>query len=131
MSNGATGDLLTFVQMIAFGVVGFGIIILTARSILTAINKGPVNLSIAAGPNVEIATAGANPGLSPPLPDGSEPGDGTFGGAAEEADDLGVQMTRVQGKLKASSLRKVTQLVDMHPDATLAIIRSWIATDTK
>jgi len=130
-SGKATGDLLTFVQMIAFGVVGFGIIILTARSILTAINKGPVNLSIAAGPNVEIATAGANPGLSPPLPDGSEPGDGTFGGAAEEADDLGVQMTRVQGKLKASSLRKVTQLVDMHPDATLAIIRSWIATDTK
>ena len=49
----------------------------------------------------------------------------------EEANDLNVQMARVEGKLKASSLRKVTQLVDMHPDTTLAIIRSWIATDTK
>ena len=38
-------------------------------------------------------------------------------------------MANVQGQLRASAIRKVTQLVERHPDTTLAIIRAWIATD--
>src|ERR1700712_2761774 len=45
----ANGDLITFVQMVAFGVVGFGIIILTARSIFAALNKQPVSLAMVGG----------------------------------------------------------------------------------
>jgi flagellar M-ring protein FliF len=40
-----------------------------------------------------------------------------------------VTMSNIQGQLRASSIRKVTQLVDRHPDTTLGIIRGWIATD--
>lgn len=124
----ATGDLVTFVQMIAFGVVGFGIIILTARSIFAALNKQSVGLTIGR-PAGEIADGGS-PGIG--LPQASALGIGHSGGGsalnAPDDDDI-VTMSNIQGQLRASSIRKVTQLVDRHPDTTLGIIRGWIATD--
>jgi flagellar M-ring protein FliF len=125
------GDLLTFVQMIAFGVVGFGIIILTARSIFAALNKGSGSLTIAGGGAGEIAGGGslgiAQPGSAGAL--GIEHG-GTEGGQAAQADDDDTMtMNNIQGQLRASSIRKVTQLVDRHPDTTLGIIRGWISAD--
>ena len=116
------GDLITLIQMIAFGTVGFGIIILTARSILAALNKPPAMIAV---------------------PDGSAGGGaiGTTPGANALAietgsDDLGpmddeetVTMNQIHGQLRASSLRKVAQLVEQHPDTTLGIIRAWIAAD--
>lgn len=129
----ANRDLVTFLQMIAFGVVGFGIIILTARSIFTALNKPPVGLTIA-GPAAggmagEITDAGTPGAISlQPAPLGI--GHAATGNAlATVEDDDIVTMSNIQGQLRASSIRKVTQLVDRHPDTTLGIIRGWIATD--
>ena len=73
----ATGDLVTFLQMIAFGVVGFGIIILTARSIFAALNKQSVGLTIGR-PAGEIADGGS-PGIG--LPQAGALGIGHSGGA--------------------------------------------------
>jgi flagellar M-ring protein FliF len=129
----ANGDLVTFVQMIAFGVVGFGIIILTARSIFAALNKQSPNLTIAGAAMGEIAGGGISIGLTGPGQQGSAPlGIGHGGseiGQARTDDDDTMTMSNVHGQMRASSIRKVTQLVDQHPDTTLGIIRAWIATD--
>jgi flagellar M-ring protein FliF len=125
----ANGDLVTFVQMIAFGVVGFGIIILTARSIFATLNKPAVGLAIA-GSTGELADGGGHTALA--LSQGGLPrlGHSAAEGAnaAAEDDDV-VTMSNIQGQMRASAIRKVTQLVDRHPDTTLGIIRGWIATD--
>jgi flagellar M-ring protein FliF len=129
----ANGDLITFLQMIAFGVVGFGIIILTARSIFAALNRQSTTLSIA-GPAAVGQIAGS-PGTSVATigqPAGTALGigyNGAEGAASRAEDDDTVTMNSIQGQLRASSIRKVTQLVDRHPDTTLGIIRAWIATD--
>jgi flagellar M-ring protein FliF len=122
------GDLLTFVQTIAFGVVGFGIIILTARSIFEALNKQSASMTVAGGAAAEIT------GVSAPAIGQQNAGAVAIGHnvamaahAQIEEDDM-VIMNNIQGQLRASSIRKVTQLVDMHPDTTLGIIRGWIAT---
>jgi flagellar M-ring protein FliF len=129
----ANGDLITFLQMIAFGVVGFGIIILTARSIFAALNRQSTTLSIAGpaavgqiagSPGTSVATIGQPAGAA--LGIGYNPADGA---ASRAEDDDTVTMNSIQGQLRASSIRKVTQLVDRHPDTTLGIIRAWIATD--
>jgi flagellar M-ring protein FliF len=129
----ANGDLVTFVQMIAFGVVGFGIIILTARSIFAALNKQSPNLAIAGAAMGEIAGGGTSIGLTGPGQQGSAllgigHGGAEIGQASADEDDT-MTMSNVQGQMRASSIRKVTQLVDQHPDTTLGIIRAWIATD--
>jgi flagellar M-ring protein FliF len=121
------GDLLTFVQMIAFGIVGFGIIILTARSIFAALGKQTASLSIAGGAAGEIG-GGYAPGIGQQGGVALGIANGGSDGAPAEEDETMV-MNNIQGQLRASSIRKVTQLVDMHPDTTLGIIRGWMALD--
>lgn len=129
LAGKANGDLITFLQMIAFGVVGFGIVILTARSIFAALNKQAGTLSITGAP-------GAEPGSSGTLGIGHQPSgalgighSAAEGGPAGGDDDDTMSMSNVQGQLRASAIRKVTKLVDQHPDTTLGIIRGWISTD--
>lgn len=120
------GDLITFIQVIAFGVVGCGIIILTARSIFNTLNKSANGLAIAGTPAEEIAGAGPGPALGQAA--GSLRIEQADAGDDPE-DDETVTMNNVRGQMRASSIRKVTTLVDRHPDTTLGIIRGWISTD--
>ena len=122
----SNGDLVSFVQMIAFGVVGFGIIILTARSIFAALNKQTVGLAMggSAGEIADGSVAGVGSSPAGTLSIG-----GTESGPSVPEDDDTLTMNNIQGQLRASSIRKVTQLVDRHPDTTLGIIRGWISTD--
>jgi flagellar M-ring protein FliF len=132
----ANSDLITFVQMIAFGVVGFGIVILTARSIFAALNKHAPTMTIAGGAAGEI-TNGVSQSGSFPLPQGSSlvlahgAGGGPGGGGGQPGvdEDDTLTMSNIQGQLRASAIRKVTTLVDQHPDTTLGIIRAWMAVD--
>jgi flagellar M-ring protein FliF len=118
--------LVTFVQMIAFGVVGFGIIILTAKSIFATLNKPAVGLALPGGVTGELPGGG---GVGP-LPGSAALGiGGPEGALAVEDDDDTVTLSQIQGQMRASSIRKVVQLVDRHPDTTLGIIRGWISTD--
>jgi flagellar M-ring protein FliF len=129
------GDLLTFIQMVAFGVVGFGIIILTARSIFAALNKPVASLSLTATAGVPAGpVAGASIGSRIPMVQQSNalgiehsPAAGPRP-AIEEDDSL--TLNNIKGQLRGSSVRKVVNLVDQHPDTTLGIIRGWISTDS-
>jgi flagellar M-ring protein FliF len=131
----ANADLITFIQMVAFGVVGFGIIILTARSIFAALNKPVAGLSIAGGAPGQIA--GGTVGSAGAIASGGQPGnvlgiahspgEGTH---PEGDDDEGLTLSNIQGQMRASSVRKVVSLVDQHPDTTLGIIRGWISADS-
>ena len=91
-------DLITFVQIIAFGVVGFGIIILTARSIYTALNKQPAALTIsaAAGSELAIGLAGSAAAAAGGTA-GIEHSDGTRISAEDEET---MTMNNIQGQLR-------------------------------
>jgi flagellar M-ring protein FliF len=127
------GDLITFVQMVAFGVVGFGIIILTARSIFASLNR-PSSTPGLAG-NTQMQIGGTEPGQVPAPPSGTLAIERSSGEAARAPaivagdDDDTVIMGNIQGQLRASSIRRVLKLVDEHPDTTMAIIRGWISSD--
>jgi flagellar M-ring protein FliF len=40
-----------------------------------------------------------------------------------------IDINRVEGRVKASSLKRVSQIVDKHPEESLAILRSWLHTE--
>jgi flagellar M-ring protein FliF len=133
------GNLMKTLQMVAFSIVGIGVILLTARSIFAGLARPPATMAVA-GPQTEQLVAGgsglslepqagaggtrsiAAGGVPRGLPDESE--------APPEEDEM-VTLARIQGQMRSSSIRKVTQLVDRYPDATLGIIRGWIAADNK
>lgn len=115
-------ELMSFVQIIAFGVIGLVIIVLTARSIYANLNRPPATITMASADNM-LASGGSA------LGSGGGGGGGGSGeaGQAMLADDSTVAVGNVQ--VKASSIRKVVQLVENHPNETLAIIRGWMASD--
>ena len=40
-----------------------------------------------------------------------------------------IDVDRIEGRVRASSLRRVGEIVDRHPDETLAIVRTWLHAD--
>lgn len=59
-------------------------------------------------------------------PGGSMAAGGAAGGA-EGGEDAGmVEVANVEGQLRASSIRKLTGLVEQHPDESLTIVRAWM-----
>ena len=41
-------------------------------------------------------------------------------------DESMVNLAQIEGQMRASSLRRLTELVDKHPDETLSIMRGWM-----
>ena len=48
------------------------------------------------------------------------------GGEDEEDLDELIDIDKVEGRVKASSLRKISDIVDKHPEEALAIVRTWL-----
>jgi len=44
----------------------------------------------------------------------------------EDEDDAMIDMQRVEGKVKASSVKKVEDIVDNYPSETVSVLRSWM-----
>lgn len=45
-------------------------------------------------------------------------------------DDAMVNLSNIQGQMRASSLRKVAELIDKHPDESISIVRGWMHQET-
>ncbi len=89
--------------------------------------------------NAAIAAAGRNGGapLSLPGPDG-KPISVAGGGGSEDLPSVPVPAVRarqsidfsnVEGNVKDSSLKKIAEIVDRHPDEAVAILRNWLYQD--
>jgi flagellar M-ring protein FliF len=72
-------------------------------------------------------------GVTLALADGSSGGGvamiGGGGGAALLTDESMVSVQNIEGQLRASAMRKLTELVEQHPEASLSIMRSWMTAD--
>ena len=73
----------------------------------------------------ELLTSGARPALEGP--------DGEFQPAMleedQEANEGLINVDSVEGKVKASSVQKVEDIVENYPEETVSVIRSWMAED--
>lgn len=72
----------------------------------------------------ELLTGGAKPALEGPV--------GEFEPAPleeEETESNMIDVQKVQGKVKASSVKKVEDIVENYPTETVSVIRSWMTED--
>jgi flagellar M-ring protein FliF len=82
-----------------------------------------------------IADFQATQVASPPSSHMAEPGQTTlpdsravgFDVPTPERLDAGIDVARISGQVKASSIKKISEVVSSHPDESIAIIRSWLA----
>ncbi len=106
------GDYFKIAEMAALSIVGVLIVLLVLRPLATyTLNPPPL-------PAAEDQAQAALPGPAgavAQLPGGAD---------AEEEDSI--DFDRIEGKVKESSLKKIGEIVDSHPDEALTIIRNWL-----
>ncbi|MCW5700497.1 MAG: flagellar M-ring protein FliF, partial [Rhodospirillales bacterium] len=81
-------------------------------------------------PPVDAATALLGPSASPVAALEGSVGTGlpAIGESQSGGDDMEemIDLDRVEGRVRASMVKKVGEIVDRHPEEALAILRSWL-----
>ena len=132
----STADLRRIVEVLILAVVGVLIILLVVRPLIAKIfETSPA----------QLAPAGAD-GQTPLLTDQSAPvgalsgPEGAVaaaeggalvpaGGEAGDGLDAMLDVAQVEGRVQASSIRKIGDIIDKHPEEAVSIIRSWMYQD--
>ena len=115
-------DLLQFAEMLVILILAILVILLVIRPLISrAFEALPGAMSqMAEGGRMiaDQAQLAAGALAAPPSPEGAVPEEEMF----EELIDI----DRVEGRVKASSVKKVGEIVEKHPDEALSIVRNWL-----
>ena len=88
------------------------------RPLIAGLMQGGARAA-AAGADVPALAGPAGAAAAAALPASS--------GEAEEIPyDDGINIAQINGRVKASSVKKVAEVVNMHPDRSVQIIRGWL-----
>jgi flagellar M-ring protein FliF len=113
-----TQDLYRYVEIAVLGLVGILVVLMVIRPLLARLFD--------AVPTMASAGAGAQllgPNGLPQLAGGRDMIPALeLGDSIEEMIDL----TRIDGRVKASSLRKIGEIIEKHPEDVVAILRGWL-----
>ena len=119
-------DMLRLAEILVLSIVAILVILLVVRPLISRAFEALPSAASLAGERLladQSGRAGAllGPGGAP-MPTGEMPEEEQF----EELIDI----DRVEGRVKASSVKKVGEIVDKHPDEALSILRNWMYQET-
>ena len=115
-------DLLRLAQTALFGVIGVLALLVVLRPMVLRITS-VAPTALAGGGSVLAALTGPAGAILP-----GPTTQALAGGAPPPLleDESMVNIAQIEGQMRASSLRRIGELVDKHPDETLAIVRGWM-----
>lgn len=124
-------DLLRIAETLMLAFIGLMVVLLVIRPILRRLFE-----AMPAGEQTQqqLFMQGSSSGAPAQLP---APGASSFARELEaEANDESeiekmIDISRVEGRVKASSLRKVGEIVDKHPEEAVSILRNWIYQESR
>ncbi len=112
-------DLLRMAEILVLSIVAILVILLVVRPLVTRAFEA-IPQAAAAAEAARLSDQSATAALSGP--------GGQFGadqGVDNEFEDM-IDLERIEGRVKASSVKKVGEIVHKHPDEALSIIRNWL-----
>jgi flagellar M-ring protein FliF len=119
-------SLLRLAETGLIGLMGLLALLLVLRPmVLRLTTLGPDRLA-GGGGNLALTLPGSYAGASVSAEAAmSAPGAGAIAGLLE--DESMVSISQIEGQLRASSIRRISDLANKHPDETLSILRGWMA----
>lgn len=127
-------DLIRMVQTLILAVIALLAVLLIVRPIIRRLFESAGNL-IPEASQQRLLTAGAEAqaaATGQQLPPPSSALRNQIDSEAEESEiEKMIDISRVEGRVKASSLRKVGEIVDKHPEEAVSILRNWIYQETR
>ncbi|MCH8197111.1 MAG: flagellar M-ring protein FliF [Proteobacteria bacterium] len=122
-------DYIKLAELVILGVVSILVILLVVRPMVRRVLDA-LPEAIASGKsllNESVAAAAASGKTA--LPPGQEPvmnAPGIEPPDAETDIDSMIDLKQVEGRVRASSLKKIGEIVEKHPDEAVSIIRNWM-----
>jgi len=123
-------DIMRGAEIAVLLVVALLTLFFVAKPLMKFINSGPTTYvsGVAGGPQLAMAggsaampqVAATAAGGAPPLP-----APATAMMPHSEAEQR-IDIARIEGQVKASSVKKVSEFVDRHPEESVSILRSWL-----
>lgn len=125
----AKADLFRIAEMAMFGIVSVLVILLVVRPLVTRMFESvPAGGAIAGGRTAALPAGGGQAQIAGPhgdssaLPDGDLDDDEGGGSTRNKAREL--DLTGIDGS--TTNLARITEIVERHPDETIAIMRGWL-----
>jgi flagellar M-ring protein FliF len=116
-------DIIRLAEGFVLLLVGLLVILLVVRPFLNRLAEGAPALAPAGVPLLPDGT----PAIAGALP--APPGTALAPSAAEEEsedEDTLIDISKVEGRVKKSSIKKIGEIVEKHPEETIAILRQWM-----
>ena len=108
-------DLFKFAEMIGLIIIVILVIMLVVRPLLSRVMENAADAK-AMGDQLLADHTGDTPALAGPAGEIAED---------EQLEEL-IDIDRVEGRVKASSIAKIGDIVDKNPDGALNIVRDWM-----
>ncbi len=113
-------EIFRIAEMLVLAIVAILVILLVVRPLLTrAFETLPSAADMAQRQLLaDDMTADGTPALEGPAPVPMAPG-------MDDGEEL-INLSQVEGRVKASSVKKIGEIVEKHPEEALSIIRNWL-----
>jgi flagellar M-ring protein FliF len=127
-------QLMRIAELLVLGVVAVLVLLLVVRPLVARLLETPVAQPAPAGAegagNLLSDYSEEHPALTGPSA-GADPEqlEGPGYGAEDEGSEQMIDLNRVEGRVKASSIRKIGEIVEKHPEEAVSIIRTWLYQD--
>ena len=120
----STADLRRIVELLVLGVLGILIVLLVVRPLLTKVFEvTPTALAGVGGDGDTQMLTDQSGGM------GGQGGLPMESDADEEGFDSMIDIAHIEGRVKASSMKKIGEIIDKHPEEAVAILRTWMYQD--
>ncbi len=124
-------ELLRTAEPVALAIVGLLVMLLVVRPligrVIEAANAAPRSAPALAGPEGQrllSGPAGTAVAASAGVPAGV-PAMAVPSGPLDNLDQM-IDISQVEGRVRASSIKKIGEIVEKHPEEAVAIVRSWM-----
>lgn len=118
------GDYFRIAEIFVLAAVGILVILLVVRPLVArTLEALPSALAAATDQNLLADQSPDTPALTGPAETG-------IGGENELDQEEMVDVARIDGKVRASALKKIEEIVERHPEETIGILRQWMSEDT-
>lgn len=120
MMGFSNAEIMKLVETVVMGLVGILALLLVVRPMMMRA------LEPAGAGGARIARGGGLPQLTGPMGGGDGGGDMPEMEIKNSELEEMINMKQIEGRIKASSLKRISEIVEKHPEETLSIIRTWL-----
>jgi flagellar M-ring protein FliF len=118
-------DYMKIAELVVMGVVAILILLMVVRPLMKRVleslpdaiasSKNLISESLAAAQNQGMLPSGGNSGIA-----------GALGAPAGMTPESQIDLAQVEGRVRESTVKKVGEIVDKHPEEAVNIIRNWM-----